>query len=89
MSIKASGFKRKAIGNLASIYVIDMQSQNQQTAVHAQTERLHSLRMGWLLLSSIASLRACDQLCGFLVKTSSIHLIIPREFLLLTIKDSD
>lgn len=68
MSIKASGFIRKAIGNLASIHVIDMQSQNQQTAVHAQTERLHSLRTGWLLLSSIASLRACDQLCGFLVE---------------------
>lgn len=89
MSIKASGFRRKAIGNSACIHVIGMQNQNQQAEVHAQTKRLHSLRMGWLLLSSIASLRAHDRLYGFLDKTSSIHLIIPREFLLLTTKDSD
>lgn len=46
MSLKASGFRRKAIGNSACIHVIGMQNQNQQAEVHAQTERLHSLRMG-------------------------------------------
>lgn len=73
MSTKASGFRGKTVDNLPCIHVIDKQSQKQKAAENAQPKRLHSLGMGWLLLSSIVYLRVCDRLCGFLVKIFRIH----------------